>query len=322
MSELARKHEPVDVDLEGAARGGAPLPDGPRGSRGPRDPGDPVAAILGPRESSRVDWFYVGVAAALFLHAGMLGSAASSFYLHEIRSLMQQARSDLHEFFWAQYDVDLTPKDKPKEPPKEEAPKEPEPPPPAPKAQAPKPKEDDPYDHPPPPPTPAQAAKVLTQKEDPDKIEDLTGNTVVSGDGTAAYGQQSASGVGDKPVTNSHASLNGVPGGTGTGTAAAPPAPPPGPDRSQAARLEGGTSWNCPFPPEADVDQIDEAVVTIAVTVRPDNSVLSVTVVKDPGHSFGRAARMCALSRHFVSALDRNGVPTAGTATFNVRFSR
>ena len=80
MSESAGKHEPVDVGLEGAARAGASLPGGLRGSR---DPGDPVAAILGPRESSRVDWFYVGVAAALFLHAGMLGSAASSFYLHD-----------------------------------------------------------------------------------------------------------------------------------------------------------------------------------------------------------------------------------------------
>jgi periplasmic protein TonB len=329
MSELARKHEPMDADSEGhvrvASTGHASAP-APGGARGPRDlgaPVDPVAAILGPRETAGVDWFYGSVAAALLLHAGMLGSAASSFYLHDLRSLMQQARSDLHEFFWAQYDVDLTPKDKPKEPPKEEAPKDPEPPPLAPKAQAPKPKEDDPYDHPPPPPTPAQAAKVLTQKEDPDKIEDLTGNTVVSGDGTAAYGQQSASGTGDKPVTNPHASLNGVPGGTGTGAAATPAPQAAAPDRSQPARLEGGTSWSCPFPPEADVDQIDEALATIVVTVRPDNSVLSVTVVKDPGHGFGRAARMCALGRHFSAGLDRSGAKiTATTPPLVIRFSR
>jgi protein TonB len=285
--------------------------------------GVPVAAILGSERQRGTDWFYLGVAASLLLHGGLLAFAAAGHSLQALRALMQATRVDLHAFFWTQYDVELAPKDKPQEPPKPEAPPEPPPPPPtAPKAVAPKLK-DDPFDHPPPPPTPAQAAKVLTQKEDPDKVEDLTGNTVVSGDGTASYGQQSASGTGDKPVLSPHASLTGVPGGTGTG-AAPPPAPQAAaPDRSQPARLEGSSSWNCPFPAEADADQIDQAVVTIMVTVRPDGSPLSVNVVKDPGHGFGRAARMCALSRRYSPALDRNGSPTASTTPpINVRFTR
>lgn len=287
---------------------------------------DPVAAILGTAERRGPDLFYAGLVVALFMHFGVLAFAIGSAYLHEINALMRTTRMELHEFFWTQYDVDLTPKDKPKvEPPKPEEPPPPEPapPPPAPKAPAPKLK-DDPYDQPPPPPTPAQAAKVLTQKEDPDKVEDLTGNTVVTGEGTATYGQQSAAGTGDKPVLNPRASLNGVPGGTGTGTAPPPPPPPPAPDRSRSADLDGSTDWaNCPFPPEADADQIDQAFVGIVVTVRPDGSPLSVNVVSDPGHGFGRAARMCALSRRYRPALDRNGVPTtAASPPIRIRFSR
>jgi periplasmic protein TonB len=57
--------------------------------------------------------------------------------------------------------------------------------------------------------------------------------------------------------------------------------------------------------------------------VRPDGTPLSVNVVNDPGHGFGRAARMCALTRRFTPALDRTGQPIAGaTPPFVVRFTR
>src|SRR5262245_4437617 len=191
MSEWVNKVEPTP-----ATRGHAhPLAGAEE--RGLARPADPVAAILGEGPRDGFDWFYAGLAAAFAMHAAMLAFAIASAYLHEIHALMKATRVTLHEYFWTQYDVDLTPKDKPKEePPKqEEPPPAPEaPPPPAPKA-APKLK-DDPYDQPPPPPTPAKAAAVLTQKEDPDKVEDLTGNTVVTGDGTATFGQKSAAGTG------------------------------------------------------------------------------------------------------------------------------
>jgi periplasmic protein TonB len=281
---------------------------------------DPVAAILGTEGQGGFDWFYAGLVVAFALHAFILGFAIAGYYLHEIRDLMLATRANIHEFFWTQYDVDLAPKDKP--PPKQEAPPPPAEPEPLPVPKAATKIKDDPYDQP--PPTPAQAAKVLTQKEDPDKVEDLTGNTVVSGEGTALGGQQSAAGKGDQVVHNPAASLSGVPSGRGTGTAPPPPPPPPpGPDLSRAADLAGSKSWHCDFPPEADADQIDQETVTIMVTVRPDGSALSVTVVKDPGHGFGRAARMCALAKRYTPPLDRKGAPITGpTPPIIVRFTR
>ncbi len=279
-----------------------------------------LSAILGWRHRG-FDWFYVNFGAAFALHVVILLLAMRSHYLHEMKALLVDTRAWVHEYFWQMYEV--VPENKPPPPRPLEAPPPPEAPPepaaPAPRA-APAPK--DPYDAPPPP---AQAAKVLTQKDDPDKIEDLTGNTIVNGEGTAAFGQQSAAGKGDKPVLNPAASLTGVVGGTGSSKGPPPPPPPTptGPDLSRAATTSGGTSWGCPFPPEADADQIDEARVSLVVTVRPDGTPLSVNVVSDPGHGFGRAARMCALTRRFTPALDKTGQVIAGsTPPFTVRFTR
>ena len=280
-----------------------------------------LAAILGVK-SRGFDWFYAYFSAAFALHVIIVLLAMRAHYLHEMKALLIETRVWVHEYLWQMYDV--VPENKPDAPkPPEPPPPEPEAPPepvaPAPKAEAPA--KEDPYDAPPPP---AQAAAVLTQKDDPDKIEDLTGNTIVNGEGTAAYGQQSAQGTGDKPVINPAASLTGVPGGTGTSKGPPPPPPQPtGPDLSRAASPSGGSNWNCPFPPEADADQIDEARASLVVTVRPDGTPLSVTVVSDPGHGFGRAARMCALTRRFTPALDKTGQPIAGsTVPFGVRFTR
>jgi protein TonB len=86
--------------------------------------------------------------------------------------------------------------------------------------------------------------------------------------------------------------------------------------------LVGGTTWNCPFPPEADAEEINHAVVTVQVTVRPDGSALTATVVTDPGHGFGRAARLCALGRRYQPALDRTGAAIVSSAPINVHFNR
>jgi protein TonB len=279
---------------------------------------DALSAILGEQRRG-FDWFYAYFGVAFAAHVLVLLLAMRAHYLHEMKELLVDTRAWVHEYFWQMYDV--VPENKPPPPKEIEAPPPPEAPPepaaPAPKAAAPK----DPYDAPPPP---AQAAKVLTQKDDPDKIEDLTGNTIVNGEGTAAFGQQSAAGTGDKPVLNPAASLTGVPGGTGTSKGPPPPPPQPtGPDLSRAAKPAGSVSWNCPFPPEADADQIDEARALVVVTVRPDGTPLSVTVVSDPGHGFGRAARMCALTQKFAPALDKTGQAlTASTAPFGVTFRR
>jgi protein TonB len=59
------------------------------------------------------------------------------------------------------------------------------------------------------------------------------------------------------------------------------------------------------------------------VTVRPDGSALSVKVVSDPGHGFGRAARECALRQMYMPARDKQGHPVVGTTPpINVKFTR
>jgi len=279
-----------------------------------------VPAILGLDRRTGSDWFYLGIALAFLAHVGMLGAAMVSQYMHELQSLVMATQAELDEYFNGLYEIEIAQKqeeEKPPEPPPPPPP-DPEPPPPAPAA-APQPK-DDPYDQPP-PPTPAEAAKVLVQEPDDEEIEDLTGNTIVTGEGSATYGMQSATGKGDKPVMNPAASHSGVPGGTGT--APAPPPPPPqGPDLSKLPTPIGGNSWNCPFPPESDVEQIDQAAVGIVVTVRPDGTALSVSVTNDPGYGFGRQARMCALSRRYNPGLDRSGKPTTLSVPMTVRFNR
>jgi protein TonB len=48
-----------------------------------------------------------------------------------------------------------------------------------------------------------------------------------------------------------------------------------------------------------------------------------VKVVSDPGHGFGRAARMCALGRRYTPGNDRAGQPITGTTPpIKVRFTR
>lgn len=318
MSEWATNDLPAEVSaldeqaLASGKKGSALLPVWSQ---------DPTSAILGAQQRDKSDWFYVAILLAVIVHGASLGPAAANQYLAEILGLLRQTRAWQHEYFWTQYDVEVPvkpppPADKPPEPP---PPPEPDPTPaPAPKAEAKA--KDDPYDQPPPP---SQAAKVLTRKEDPDEPVDLTDKGTVSGTGNALGGQQSGAGIGDTVVKNPAASLTGTPGGTGTGGPKPPPPPPPGPDMSRAATFEGSTSWNCPFPPEADAEQIDNAVVSITVTVRPDGSPLSVSVLNDPGYGFGRAARICALGRRYTPALDRTGqAMTGATPPIRVRFTR
>ncbi|HEY8943069.1 MAG TPA: energy transducer TonB, partial [Polyangiaceae bacterium] len=80
---------------------------------------------------------------------------------------------------------------------------------------------------------------------------------------------------------------------------------------------------DCGFPAEADIEGINYAVVTLAVTVGSDGRAKSVTVVKDPGYGFGKLARTCAVRKPYITALDPYGKPlTRTTPPFNVRFER
>lgn len=268
----------------------------------------------------------VPVGLALGLLVGVSTHAAGSaraLALGDIRHWWRDSRIAMNPFL-SSYDVDVSdpepPQDKPEEKPPE--PEEPEPKDPEPKdPQAqPKPQEEDPYKNDP-PPKPAEAAKMVTAPEGGqaplDDFDTQSGEDPNAGIG----GKTSKDGSGKKIVTNPAASLTGSPSGTGTGPAGPPKAT--GPDLSKPPTLSGSTSWNCPFPAEADAEGRDSAVATIVVTVRVDGTPQSVSVVSDPGAGFGRAARQCALGRRYQPALDRAGAPTVGTTPpIRVRFSR
>lgn len=281
---------------------------------------DPLAPIFNLGERAANTGAIIGLFVALSTHG--YASASAMTALFDMQHAIVEMRKDLHDFFWTEYDVDIPPEQKAEEK-KEEPPPEPEPEPePAPKMDKPAVKEEDPYEDKTPPPPPAQAAKVLTAKEDPDEPVDMTGNGFVTGDGTGpGYGMVSAEGKGKEPTYNKSASLDGKEGGTGNGKGAPPP---PGPDLSKPAGTSGSSSWNdCPFPAEADAEQIDQAFPVIIVTVRPDGTAAAVKVVEDPGYGFGRQARICALAKRYTAALDKTGQPTTGvTPPIRVRFTR
>jgi protein TonB len=282
-----------------------------------RSPQDPVRLVLGTPEDETP--FYASAGVAFLLHATMLAFAILAGLLKDLHLAVEDNRARLHDYFWRVYDVEIPKEERKAEEKPAEAPPEPDAPPPPP-TKAPAPKEEDPYKDL--PPTPAKAAGVLTQKENPDEPVDLTkeANAFATGDGTATYGQVSAAGTGTAPVMSPHASLQGRPGGSGSAVPRAPAAPAE--DKSRPISLVGGSSWNCPFPPEADADQIDQAVVTVQVTVKPDGSALKADVIADPGHGFARAARICALARRYNPALDRAGSPVLSSYPVNVRFNR
>jgi len=264
---------------------------------------DPMAKVLGldAKTSTFGAWFGFTSGSTVLLAAGML-LATWIAWLHAARD----ARADVPE------EIDVVREEAPPPPPVQTAEPEPEPKPVAPPPRA--------AAAPPPPPAPAQAAKVLTQEPDPNEPVDLTGNTIVQGNADAyAGGVTTANGTSTTAV-HALASPSGVPGGTGT---AQVQAAPPTPDRSRSASLGGSGEWSCPFPPEADTAQIDEAYVTLQVDVRPDGTPGAVRVVSDPGNGFGREARRCAMGKRYQTALDHDGNSIAGTTNqFRVHFSR
>jgi protein TonB len=278
---------------------------------------DPLGAVFSLGDRAARIGLVLGVLVALLTHGGAAVRAMTSLF--EMRAVTRAMQVSLHEFFWSRYDIEV---DKPKPVERKEEPPPPAPDPePEPIAKAAPPPPKDPYDA---PPAPAKAGKILTAPEKADDPEDLTDRGIVSGDGTGpGYGQVSAAGTATAPTYNPNAQVGGKPGGTGTGPVSTAPPAVAGPDRSKPPGIVGGTDWNCPFPPEADADQVDFAVASIVVTVRPDGTPQSVKVVSDPGHGFGRAARMCALGRRYTPGNDRAGQPITGTTPpIKVRFTR
>ncbi|MBX3227651.1 MAG: energy transducer TonB [Labilithrix sp.] len=271
---------------------------------------DPMARVLdAPRVPTEVT-----IAGAIVLHL-VIGAGAVGAGLYEDIASWQRGIRDVIAYQLQQYEVDVV--KEPEKPPEPEPEKEPEPEPEPEPEKAPPPKEAPPEA----PPQPAEAANVLTSDPNPNEPVDLTGGFVTGSGNTYAGGSTSSQGTSKTAVYNPAAANTGVPGGTGT--APAPP-PPRKDDKSRGAGLLGSSDWNdCPFPGEADAEQIDSMKVLIKVDVKPDGSPSNVTVVEDPGHGFGREARKCAMRKKYSPGLDADGNPIASTTKpFRVRFER
>ncbi len=172
---------------------------------------------------------------------------------------------------------------------------------------------------PPPPAAAAQAGKVLTADPDPNAPVDLT-NTIITGNADAfAGGTTMSNGTSGTAVRGDVVSPKGVPGGKGTVAQDNPVQA--GPDRSRAVGLVN-QDWHCPFPPEADTDQIDEARVELEISVSADGAPVKVRILSDPGHGFGREASRFAMRERYKPALDHDGNPIPGVKRVSVHFSR
>jgi protein TonB len=258
----------------------------------------------------------IGFLAALFVHG--TAAARAAVIPIELMDWSQRIGRAVHDRVFETYDIEVF---KPPEPP----PTPPEPPEPVkdepkevPLASAPpsmkKPSEAAPTA------AAAQAGAVLTQAPDPNEPVDLTNAFVNGQSDTYAGGVTQSTGTSGVAV---YAQRVG-PGGTPSKGAGRTDGPVSGaPDRSRPASLAGSKDWKCDFPPEADIDQIDEAFVVVQVATRADGSPERVNVISDPGHGFGRAARLCAMKERYDPALDRDGNAVAGgTKSIRIRFER
>ncbi|WP_394826858.1 hypothetical protein [Pendulispora albinea] len=251
------------------------------------------------------------IAVALLVASAVHGAAAARAALTslELARFTRTVQAYVQQQLTETYEIEVTKPKEPEPPPPPEPEPEPVKAPPPPKA---------PKEAVAPPPAAAAAGAIIDKAPDPNEPVDLT-NTFVTGPGTSyAGGTTQSGGTSTKPVYNAAARATGTPGGTGAATA------PPGPSKARAAGLLGDTNWNdCPFPPEADSEDINETWVTIEVQVGVNGRAQGVTIVKDPGHGFARVARQCAMQKPFATELDVNGNAIPGkTKPFRIHFER
>jgi protein TonB len=145
---------------------------------------------------------------------------------------------------------------------------------------------------------PAQASQLAAVAPSPPPLDVSGAASVVGSGSTYAGGVTSSAGTNRAPASGAVASRGKGDGTTGARSGARPVS------LDQAA-------WNCPWPAEADAEQVDEQTVVLRVTVRPDGHAERVDVLSDPGFGFGAAARLCALRTAFVPARDPTGQPVA-----------
>jgi protein TonB len=160
------------------------------------------------------------------------------------------------------------------------------------------------------PPPPAQAGRIVAAEPNPTTPVDLTGNTFVTGTAsTYAGGTTSAKGTSTAAVHSTLVDPKAKPHALGT-------------DRASGVALRN-PDWTCPWPEEAEAEEIDHQVAIVRVVVDVDGSVASASIVSDPGHGFGRAALDCARRERFIAAKDHDGhAIRAESPPIRVRFTR
>jgi periplasmic protein TonB len=274
---------------------------------------DPLQPVLALGDRAIKVGVVVGILGSLLVHAVVGEKAAST--LGEVHAFAVLVRAQIREHLHAQIDIDVTEPPPPPPPP----PPEPEPPPEPKEIPTPSPVVAPPPDAPQQAPAAAEAGKVLTADPDPNEPVDLTGDGFVSGTGDRFAGGVTATNGTSKGAVRD---IRAKPQGVGKALPG-PVSSAAGSNLSRAATPMGG-GWNdCGFPAEADIEGIDNAVVSLTVTVGPDGRAKSVTILKDPGNGFGQATRACAFRKQFAAALDLAGNPiTMSTAPFTVRYVR
>lgn len=264
----------------------------------------------------------VGCIVAAIAHGSVAVRAAMAPLA--MRMWAEQTQAQVKDYLWAQYDVEV--QKPPTVAPQPEPPSLPDPEPPVPVPIKAPPRAQAPDQHDEPAPAAAQAGQILSAPQDPNEPLDLTKDEFVTGTADSYVGGVTApAGTGTTPTYNRAASPTGVPGATGTAKSPPPPVKPVAAQNlTRTATIASGVNWsNCPFPPQADIDQVDYAQVTLMVTVRPDGTAQSVRVLTDPGHGFGRAASRCAMSKKYAPALNAQGKAVLGTTPpIRVTFTR
>jgi protein TonB len=155
---------------------------------------------------------------------------------------------------------------------------------------------------------PAEAGQIVAASPEP---ADFTGTTFIVGSGTSYAGGATTS-----RGTSRKAALGPV----------APDAPRSAPtsvsSRARAVSLDQ-SAWNCPWPAEADAEQVNEQTVVLQASVAADGRADRVDVLSDPGFGFGAAARLCALRTRFEPAREAAGQPIpAQSPPIRVHFYR
>jgi len=163
------------------------------------------------------------------------------------------------------------------------------------------------------PAAPAEAGQAVALDAPSDAPPEILDFTLVSGDGPSYVGRATAA---DATGQVGRSMDQVARGGRGSGGAGG------GPDHSRSARLPA-RNWDCDWPAQADALGIHEQAVLLRVDLDARGRANGVTILDDPGHGFGTAARRCARQARYEPARDQSGRPVASRlGPIRVRFTR